>query len=110
MRRMNAKSTPSQSIIVQPNEPQADAGMSLMFAWRHKWIVTVIVVLGLGLGYLYFLRQVPVYQSAAKVLLVQGGRANLPIQGLEVKTGYEVQSGTLATHQILISSPVVARL
>jgi polysaccharide biosynthesis transport protein len=86
-----------------------EQGPSLLFAWRRKWIVVLAVVIGLGLGYLYFLRETPVYQSTAQILLVQR-QAKLPIEGLDVKTGYEGRTGPDLTHESVISSPIVAKL
>jgi len=88
---------------------EIEQGPTLLFAWRRKWIVLLLVFIGLGLGYLYFLREIPVYQSSAQILFVQR-QAKMPIEGLDVKTGYEGRTGPDFTHENVISSPIVAKL
>src|SRR5690349_9570001 len=86
-----------------------EQGPSLLFVWRRKWIVLLVTLVGLGLGYLYYLREKPVYQSTSQILLVQR-QAKLPIEGLDVKTGYEGKTGPDLTHESVIASPIVAKL
>jgi len=71
--------------------------------WRFKWILAFGLIVGLALGYLYFLRQTPVYKSSAQILLVKR-QAQLPIAGVEGTAGYE---DTLATQILLLRSPVI---
>ena len=57
--------------------------------------------MGLGLGYLYFLRQTPVYKSTAQILIIKD-QLKLPgIEGLEMSSSYD------RTHETLIRSPLV---
>ena len=75
---------------------------------RRKWIVFIGLVTGLGLGYLYHTQAMPVYQSAAKILvepknpiaLVDAKRAAYP--GLE--------SYTQAHDKIMMSSSFATNL
>jgi capsular exopolysaccharide synthesis family protein len=83
--------------------PQASQGAnSELFGiiWRRKLIVAFILVVGLGLGYLYFLRQVPVYRSSAQILIIRD-QVKLPIEGLTVSASYD------RTHETLIRSTLV---
>jgi len=71
--------------------------------WRRKWIVACMVIVSLGLGYLYFLNATPVYQSAAQILLIKK-EAELPMIGPGGQVNYE---DTLSTHMILLQSPMI---
>ncbi|MFV1966090.1 MAG: polysaccharide biosynthesis tyrosine autokinase [Pirellulaceae bacterium] len=83
-----------------PFVEQADSSWNVLaFAWRRKWIVFLFLVSGLGLGYLYFLRQPPVFSTSAQILLVEA--TDLPINGPQFYPGYN------ATHETLIVSPIV---
>jgi len=80
---------------------QAENGWNFaLFAWRRRWMVVFGVVVALGLGYLYFLRQTPIFQSSAEILLVHN-RAALPIQGVQT----DRRSGD--THRKLLRSPII---
>ncbi|MGD0900439.1 MAG: polysaccharide biosynthesis tyrosine autokinase [Thermoguttaceae bacterium] len=80
-----------------------NAGL-LAIAWRQKWLLLVLTSLGGGLGYLYFLRCPPVFQSSAQVLIIKKESA-LPVQGAEIKSGYD---DSLALHSLLLKSPTIA--
>lgn len=75
----------------------------LAIAWQRKWIAVCVTVVALGLGYLYFLRATPVYQSKAQILLIKK-KADLPVAGPEGQVNYEDH---LSTHMILIRSPLI---
>jgi capsular exopolysaccharide synthesis family protein len=83
-----------------PPAQQESAWAFLAFAWRRKLLVVFGIVVALGLGYLHFLRQTPRYQSSAQILVVKQ-QASLPIQGVNVDTGYS------AIHETLLRSPVI---
>ena len=71
--------------------------------WRRKWVVAFIAVLALPLGYMYFLRQQPVYQSSAQILLIKKeSKEKLPLTGIEGQVSYE---DALSTHMIILRSP-----
>ena len=96
-----SKETSSRSAgFSQAPEEQEGGWEFVAFAWRRKWMVLVFALIGLGLGYLFFLRQTPVYQSIARVLIVKEG-VKLPIQGVELSPTYD------STHEAVISSQVV---
>ncbi len=75
----------------------------LAILWRRKWIVACLPVIALALGYLYYFKAPPVYQSAAQILLVKR-QAELPIAGVEQRGGYEE---TLSTHMLVLTSPLI---
>lgn len=53
-----SKETSSRSAgFSQAPEEQEGGWEFVAFAWRRKWMVLVFALIGLGLGYLFFLRQ-----------------------------------------------------
>ena len=80
-----------------PPESQESMWSMLAFIWRRKGIVLFALMLGLGAGYLYFLKQVPVYMSAAQILVVEQ-RPKLPVPGMDL------QKSTSDKHIRLITS------
>jgi len=89
-----------------PEMAQDQGGLDLFaVAWQRKWIALCMVVIALGLGYLYFLQATPVYQSEAQILLIKE-EANLPMASAEGEVNYEDE---LSTHMILIQSPLIIR-
>jgi len=78
--------------------------------WRGKWLILLGLIVGSGLGYLYYLRQDPVFQSSARVVITST-RTTVP--GINSSVG-DYQSmydrmTTLATQSALIRSPFVVR-
>jgi succinoglycan biosynthesis transport protein ExoP len=71
-------------------------------AWRRKWIVMLLIAIGLGLGYLFYLQQTPIYQSRAEVLIVRN-TTNGPIDELKVSSSYDT------VHERLLRSPRVLK-
>ena len=71
------------SSFPQPhNEPQGFDYLGMM--WRRKWLLMFGALVGLGLGYLYYTKQPPVYQSAAEIQISNPNATNnLPMEGLE---------------------------
>ncbi len=68
--------------------------------WRRKWLVVSLMLIGAGLGYLYYGRAARVYQSSAQILLIQR-KADLPVEGIEGEISYQ---NDLATHTYLLRS------
>jgi len=90
--------------VDSPEMAQPEGGLDLFaIAWRGKWMTLCLVVIALGLGYLYFTKATPVYQSRAQILLIKK-EANLPVAGTEREVSYEDE---LSTHMILIRSPLI---
>jgi len=86
-----------------PAEPQENAWASFGFVWRRLWLVLVAVVVGLGLGYLYFLKETPVYQSVAQMLIVKQ-RPTMPIVGI---AGIQPEAQYDLTHETLLRSSLI---
>src|SRR5688572_29778331 len=89
-----------QSVDAAAQAPPENNWAILYLAWNRKWIILFVTVLGMGLGYLFFLKQTPIYESVAQVLIVKK-EPNYDIGKLEVSSSYD------STHQSLISSPLV---
>jgi len=73
---------------------------------RRKMIVALGALVGLALGYINFLQQPAVFQSAAKVLVVKKQPDALPIQGMSSVSFYD---DYLPTHLVLLKSPRIIR-
>jgi polysaccharide biosynthesis transport protein len=72
---------------------------------RHKLLIALSCVIGLGLGFLHYTRQPRVYESVATLLVVDDNKqATLPIQGLE---SVWAKNENLAKQMYLIRSPLV---
>lgn len=83
----------------------AETGASpLTVAIRHKWLISLGLIAGLAGGYLYYLRQDPIFQSFARVMIVQHN-ASLPIEGVQ-----QVQKGMVDAHIVRIQSPSIVKL
>ncbi|MCH2126097.1 MAG: polysaccharide biosynthesis tyrosine autokinase [Pirellulaceae bacterium] len=96
---MRILETSTQSLNLG-GEKQEGNWSFVAFAWRRKWLVAVLVIVGLGLGYLHFNRQEPVYRSSAQLLIVEN-KPRLPIAGLDIVGGYN------STHEKLLRSPAI---
>jgi capsular exopolysaccharide synthesis family protein len=90
----------NRGVAFPPPEKPEEGSEILAFAWRRKWLVVLSVVTALGLGYLYFLKQTPLYESSTKLLVVRH-RPALPIRGVEVETVHD------STHATLLRSPII---
>ncbi|MBI2478559.1 MAG: polysaccharide biosynthesis tyrosine autokinase, partial [Planctomycetia bacterium] len=86
-------------------DKEESAWSALAFAWRRKWLVLLLLIVGLGLGYLYFLRQSPLYQSTAQVLVVED-QPRLPIEGVEMRTSTDEMHVTLMRSQKVIEKAI----
>lgn len=73
-------------------------------AQRRKLLILFCTLLGLSLGYVYFTRQLPVYESLSRVLLITQKPRDLPLQGAGATPDYKIN---LATQLELVKSPVV---
>ena len=84
-------------------DPPKSAWAFIGFAWRRKGLILFALTTALAVGYLYFLRQEPSYQSTTQILVVEN-RPELPIEGVEVSTSSE------ALHMTLLQSQRVVQL
>ncbi len=83
---------------------ETERGVDLFaIAWRGKWLALLMIVVALGLGYLYFLQASPVYESRAQILLIKK-RADLPMEGGDRRVNYEDE---LSNHMLVICSPLI---
>ncbi|QDV68874.1 Tyrosine-protein kinase YwqD [Rosistilla carotiformis] len=74
--------------------------------WRRKWLLLFGALLGVGIGYLWYTKQPPVYQSSAEVQIIAPNAAkNMPIEGFE----YQAASNPLADEIRVIRSELVLR-
>jgi capsular exopolysaccharide synthesis family protein len=91
------------------NEPLESASAQstlrpLNVIWKHKGLVSLGVVIGAVLGTLYNAQTKPVYASGAQVLVVKKRSDALPMGGAN---GQMLYDDYLATHQVLIRSPLI---
>ncbi|MEZ6050285.1 MAG: polysaccharide biosynthesis tyrosine autokinase [Planctomycetaceae bacterium] len=84
--------------------PPAEGDNGLVSAVaRRKGLVFVVLVFGLGLGFLYSLKAERKYQSTAQILIVKQ-ETDLPLSSAEGEVNYENQ---LSTHMLLAKSPMI---
>lgn len=69
-------------------------------AWRHRYLVALGLLLGLAGATVHYLRQTPVYQSTAQVLVIKKRADDMGVKSVSIED-------YLATHQVLIKSPWV---
>ncbi len=71
--------------------------------WRRKWLVAVIALIGVGLGYLHFSRVLPTYSSTARVMVIRDVPKSLPITGV----GASSLVDGIANQALLVRSPLI---
>lgn len=86
-------------------EPAGETLDLLGILRRRKWLIVFSVLLGLALAYLYAAKTEPVYESNARILVVQ--EKQLPIEGLDSTA---LLQETLSTHMLVLRSPRVVEL
>ncbi|HEY3967690.1 MAG TPA: polysaccharide biosynthesis tyrosine autokinase [Planctomycetaceae bacterium] len=77
--------------------------------WRsvlhYKWLILLTTLVGGSLGYLHFVRQPPVFQSTARILIIKEQLSNeLPVQTVSRSRAYE---DSVSTQMMLLKSPLV---
>jgi capsular exopolysaccharide synthesis family protein len=86
--------------------PAAESSNDLLSAlWRSKWSLLVILIVALGLGYLYFLKATPVFRSSAEVLLIKK-EASIGGDSRRDRLSYGLEDA-LSTQMLLFSSPLI---
>lgn len=71
--------------------------------WRRMWLIICGGLIGLSLGYLYFTKQVPIYESSSRVLVVRENTSlEIPIRGIG-----DTRIENDATATLLIRSPLI---
>jgi len=71
---------------------------------HHKWLILATGIIGIALGYLHYSRQIPVYESAANLLVVPEKSTSLPIEMIDSSRSAD---DSLSTQLILIRSSMV---
>ena len=69
----------------------------------RKWLILLCILLTGGLGYLYYTKTIPIYESTAQVLLIDNTKRN-PTDALEFSRGYEE---SLTDQALIMQSPLV---
>lgn len=95
-----------ESLDASRNEPAIDY---LGIVRRRKWIIVCVAIIGVALGYLYYLQATRVYRSVAQIMLVRRD-INLPTGGtMDNRPGgiLALPDTLLSTHMLLISSPTI---
>jgi succinoglycan biosynthesis transport protein ExoP len=95
----------------QTTEPQgkaahaSSAGLSLVsVVWRHKSLVCLGLVVGLGLAALYYFQAPPSFESKAKVLVVQ--RRPDSVTGIDTRR-LSLGEDYASAHQEIVKSPSI---
>ncbi|MGC3968266.1 MAG: polysaccharide biosynthesis tyrosine autokinase [Pirellulales bacterium] len=75
---------------------------------RHrKWTILFFTAVACGLGYFYFTKAVPVYETSAQVLIIKRrGETQSPISLMQGELGYE---DSMTTHAQVVKSPEIVR-
>jgi succinoglycan biosynthesis transport protein ExoP len=74
---------------------------------RRKWLIVFMLGAGLALGYLYYQKATPVYETAAQVLVTNRQTdAKSPLNPMNIGMGYE---DDLLNHAMLIKAPVIVQ-
>lgn len=69
----------------------------------RKWLIILCTILAGSMGYLYYTKTVPIYESSAQVLLIDNTKRNLT-QAVEFSRGYE---DSLTDQALIVQSPLV---
>ena len=100
---MKAASWANESSAGPETSPQSNFDI-VGLLMRRLWLIVFGSLIGLGLGYLYFTKQIPIYQSSARILVVRERTSSeIPIRGIGGETRYESD----ATATLLIRSPLI---
>lgn len=84
------------------------SSIDVMAICRHrKWTIIFFTAVATGLGYLYFTKAEPIYETSAQVLIIKRrGETSSPISLLQGDLGYE---DSMTTHAQVIKSPEIVR-
>ncbi len=96
----------SSGMTFQSNEVenvQAEQGVDVVgILLRRKWLIIMMMMLGVGLGYIYLLQASPVYESLSQVLIEDKKPPSIALSGIDNQ--FMNASGE-AKHAIMIQSP-----
>lgn len=83
-----------------PMDQEANRFDFLGMLWRRKWLMILGLAVGLGLGFLKFKREVPVFASSMKVMISNRAAANV----LSERGGTYLPPPSIPHDQIVVSS------
>lgn len=85
MAQMPVEGRPAWAEMGPPmgTEPESQRFDFLAMAWRRKWLIAFGLMVGLGLGFLAYKQQTPIYTSVAKVMITPKNPATVIIPGFE---------------------------
>ncbi len=86
-----------------PGEQESQKFDVLGMIRRRKWIIFFSLVFSIGLGVLYYIKAPVVYQSSAKVLILD----NNPVPAIFSGAGLGQGQDQFLGHDIVISSPLI---
>ncbi|MFM8324717.1 MAG: Wzz/FepE/Etk N-terminal domain-containing protein, partial [Pirellulaceae bacterium] len=87
-----------------PMAPQGQPDLIQML-WRWKWLSFLGALLGIGVGYLFFLQIAPTYKAMATLQIISPQDDLLPLRSLE--TGLATGAGNRADEIRVITSSAV---
>lgn len=84
------------------------SSLDIVAICRHrKWTILFFTALATGLGWLYFIKAEPIYETSAQVLIIKReGETSSPVSLLQADIGYE---DSMTTHAQVIKSPKIVR-
>lgn len=84
------------------------ASIDVLAICRHrKWTIIFFSLVATGLGYFYFTKAEPIYETSAQVLIIKRrGETSSPISLMQGELGYE---DSMTTHGQVIKSPEIVR-
>lgn len=89
------------------DSPMAQQGQPdlIQMLWRWKWLTLLGALLGIGVGYLFFLQIAPTYKAMATLQIISPQDDLLPLRSLE--TGLTTGAGNRADEIRVITSSAV---
>lgn len=91
---------------IAPSQDQRPFHVLFIF-WKRKVLVALGLVMGLTIGALYYVQLSPVYQATAQILVIRKTKSPLPSSETDPRHSY--YDDYLATHQVLIKSPLIVQ-
>jgi len=100
----------SDEVLTDSRSPEGDPADGklgiLAVVWRKKWLFLFFAAVGSALGYLYFLRLPPIYQSTAQVMIIKRDMG-VPGVNQQERTVSDDSAG-VNMHSLLLKNPTIA--